>query len=110
MQPLWKTVRNFLKKLKLKLPFDPAVLLLGLYSKNPETLFQKNLCTPVFIAAQFTIAECWKQPRCPSANKWIKKPWYIYTMEFYTAEGKKELLPFATAWMELENIIKIISV
>ena len=59
----------------------------------------------MFIAAQFTIAECWKQPRCPSANKWIKKPWYIYTMEFYTAERKKELIPFAMAWMELESII-----
>ena len=60
---------------------------------------------PVFIAAQFTIANYWKQPKCPSPNEWIKKLWYIYTMEFYTAERKKELLPFATAWMELESIM-----
>ena len=58
----------------------------------------------MFIAAQFTIAKCWKQPRCPSVNEWIKKLWCIYTMEFYEAERKKELLPFVTAWMELESI------
>ena len=58
----------------------------------------------MFIAALFIIAKCWKQPKCPSVNEWIKKLWYIYTMEFYTAERKKELLPFATAWMELESI------
>ena len=79
--------------------------MLGLYPKNPETPIQKNLCTPIFIAAQFTIAKCCKQPKCPSVNEWIKKLWYIYTMEFYAAERKKELLPFATAWMELESII-----
>ena len=59
----------------------------------------------MFIAAQFTIAKYWKQPKCPSVNKWIKRLWYIYTMEFYTAETKKELIPFATAWMELESIM-----
>ena len=105
VQPLWKTVWNFLRKLKMELPFDPAIPLLGLYPKNPETAIQKNLHTPMFIAAQFTIAKCWKQPKCPSVNEWIKKLWYIYTMEFYAAEGKKELLPFGTAWMELERIM-----
>ena len=89
----------------MELPFDPAILLLGLYPKNPETPIQKNLCTPTFIAAQFTIAKCWKQPKCPSVNEWIKKLWYIYTMEFYAAERKKELLPFVTAWMGLEIIM-----
>ena len=59
----------------------------------------------MFIAAQFTIAKCWKQPKCPLVNEWIKKLWYIYTMEFYAAERKKELIPFATAWMELESIM-----
>ena len=97
VQPLWKTVWNFLRKLKMELPFDPAIPLLGLYPKNPETAIQKNLCTPMFIAAQFTIAKYWKQPKCPSANEWIQKLWYIYTMEFYAAERMKELLPFATA-------------
>ena len=96
---------NPIKKLKMEWPFDKATPLLGLYSKNPESPIQKNLCTPMFIAAQLTIAKCWKQPKCPSANEWIKKLWYIYTMEFYAAERKKELIPFATAWMELESIM-----
>ena len=89
----------------MELPFDPTVLLLGLYPKSPEIPIQKNLCTPMFISAQFTIAKNWKQPKCPSANEWIKKLWYIYTMEFYAAERKKELIPFAKAWMELESIM-----
>ena len=72
VQPLWKTVWNFLRKLKMELPFDPAIPLLGLYPKNPETAIQKNLCIPMFIAAQFTIAKCWKQPVCPSVSEWIK--------------------------------------
>ena len=105
VQPLWKTVWNFLRKLKMELPFDPAIPLLGLYPKNPETPTHNNWCTPTFIAAQFTTAKCWKQSKCPSVNEWIKKLWYIYTMEFYTAERKKELLPFLAAWMELESIM-----
>ena len=105
VQPLWKTVWNFLKKLEMELPFDPVIPLLGLYPNNPETPVQKNLCTPMFIAALFTIAKCLKQPRCPSVNEWIKNLWYIYTMEYYPAERKKELLPFETEWMELESIM-----
>ena len=89
----------------MELSFDPAIPLLGLYPKNPETPIQKNLCTAMFIAAQFTIAKCWKQPKCPSVNEWIKNLWYIYMMEFYAVERKKELLPFMTAWMELESIM-----
>ena len=89
----------------MELPFDPAIALLGLYPKNPETPIQRNLRNPKLIAAQFTIAKCWKQPKCPSANEWIKKLRYIYTVEFYAAERKKELIPFATAWMELESIM-----
>ena len=92
-------------KLKMELPFDLPIQLLELYPKNPESPIQKNLCTPMFIAAQFTVAKCWKQPKCPSVNEWIKKLWYIYIMEYFSAEGKKELLPFVTAWMELENIM-----
>ena len=89
----------------MELPFDLAIPLLGLYPKNPETPIQKNLCTPMFIAAQFKIAKCWKQPKCPSVNQWIKKLWYIYTMEYYTEERKKELLLFIATWMELESIM-----
>ena len=105
VQPQWKTVWNFLKKLKIELPFDLTIPLLGLYAKNPKTPVQKNLCTPIFIAASFKIAKCWEQHKCPSVNKWIKTLWNIYMMEFYAAERKEELLPFMTAWMELENIM-----
>ena len=89
----------------MELPFDSAIPMLGLYPKNPETPIQNNLCTPMFIAAQFTIAKSWKKPKCPSVNEWIKKLWNIYTMEFYAAERKKELISFATAWMDLESIM-----
>ena len=89
----------------MELPFDQAILLLGIYPKNPETPIQKNLFTPMFIAGLFTIAKCWKHPRCPSVNEWIRKLWYIYTVEFYAAERKKELILFATAWMEMESIM-----
>ena len=107
------TVENsmeFPQKLKMELHFHLAIPLLGLYPKNPEIPIQKNLCTPMFIAAQFTIAKCWKQPKFSSVNELIQKKkkknlWHIYTMEYYIAERKKELLPFATAWMELESIM-----
>ena len=81
VQPLWETVWNFLRKPKMELSFDLAIPLLVLYTKNPESPILKNLCTPMFIAAQFTIAKCWKQLKCPSANEWIKKLWYIYALE-----------------------------
>ena len=106
MQTGEATVENsmeFPQKTKNGTALDPAIPLLGLYPKNPKTPIQKNPCTPMFIAAQFTIAKYWKQPKCPSANEWIQKLWYIYTMEFCAAERKKGLIPFATAWMELEN-------
>ena len=103
--PMQKTVWNFLRKLKMELPFDPAIPLLGLDRKSPETPIQKNQCTPMFIVAQFTIAKCWKQPKFPSVSEWIKKLWYIYTIEFYAAGRKKELIPFATVWIELESIM-----
>ena len=105
VQPLWKTVWNFLKKLKVELPFDPVTALLGLYPKNPKAPIQKNLCNPVFIAVLFAITKCWKQPKCPSVNEWIKKLWCVYTIEYYPAERKMELLPSMTAWMELASIM-----
>ena len=108
MQTGVATVENsmeFPQKPKMELPFDPAIPLLGLYPKNPETPIQKNLCTPIFIAAQFSIAKYWKQPKCPSANEWVKKTLVYLHNEFYAAERKKELIPFVTAWMELESIM-----
>ena len=83
----------------------PPFSLLGLYPKNPEISIQRKFIIPMFIAAQFTISKCWKQPKCLSENEWVKKLWYIYTMEFYAAERKKELLPFETVWMGLESIM-----
>ena len=92
------------KKLKMELPYDPAISLLGIYPKYPKTPIRKNLCTPMFIAAISTIVKCWKQPKCPSVDEWIKKLWFIYTMKYYAAERKKkEGLPFVTAWMELDT-------
>jgi hypothetical protein len=83
VQPLWKTVWRLLKKLKIDLPYDRVIPLLGLYLKECKSGNNKDPCTPVFIAALFTIAKLWKQPRCPTTNEWIKKMWYLYTMEFY---------------------------
>ena len=83
MQPLWRTVWKFLIKLKKELPHDPAIPLLGIYLN--KTMIQRDTCTPVFTAALFTIANTWKQPKCPLTDEWIKKTWYIYTMEYYSA-------------------------
>ena len=77
VQPLWRIVWRFLKKLEIELPYDPAIPLLGIH--NEETRIERDMCTPVFIAALFTIARTWKQPRCPSADEWIRKLWYICT-------------------------------
>ena len=89
IQPLWKTVWGFLKKLGIKLPYDPAIPLLGIYPK--ETKIEKDTYVPVFIAALFTRARTCKQPRCPLTNEWIKKLWYIYTMEYQSAIKRNTL-------------------
>ena len=82
IQPLWRTVWRFLKKVKIELPCDPAIPLLGKYPKKTKILTRKDTCTPMFTAALFRIARSWKQPKCPSRGEWIKKMWYIYTMEY----------------------------
>ena len=92
VRPLWKTVWSFLRKLKMVLPFDPAILLLGLYPKSPETPIQKNLFIPMFIT-QFTIAKYWKLPKCPSANEWIQKLWYIYPWNSMQQRERRSLYP-----------------
>ena len=103
VQPLWRTVWSFLKKLKIELPYDPAILLLGIYLE--KTIIQKDTGTPMFIAALFTIAKTWEQPKCPSIEEWIKKMWYIYTIKYYSAIKKNEIMPFAATWMDIEIII-----
>ena len=87
VQSLWWTVWECLKKLEIELPYDPAIPLLGIHTK--ETRIERNTCTPMFITALFTITRTWKQPRCPSADEWIRKLWYIYTMEYYSAIKKE---------------------
>ena len=103
VQPLWRTVWRFLKKLKIELPYDSAIPLLGIYPE--KNMVRKDTCTPVFIAALFTIAKTWKQPKCSSTEEWIKKMLYIYTMEYYSAIKKNEILSFAATWMNLEIVI-----
>ena len=78
VQPLWKTVWSFLKKLKIELTYDPAILLLAIHLEKTKTLIWKDTCTPMFIAALFTIAKTWKQPKCPSTDNWLKKMWCVY--------------------------------
>ena len=106
VQPLWKTGWRFLKKLKIELPYDPATALLGIYPRDTGMLFQRDTCTPMLIATLSTIAKVWKEPKCPSMDEWIKEDVvYTYTMVYYSAIKKNEILPFATTWMELEGIM-----
>ena len=103
VQLLWKTGWRYLRNLYIELPYDPAVLLLGIYPD--KTLLKKNTYTRMFIAALFTIAKTWKVPKCPSTDNWIRKMWYIYIMEYYSAITKNKIMPLAATWMELETLI-----
>ena len=82
VKPLWKTVWRFLKKLEIDLPYDPAIALLGIYPRDTGVLMHRGTGAPMFIAALSTIAKLWKEPKCPSIHEWIKKLWFIYTMEY----------------------------
>ena len=85
------------------MPYDPTIPLLGIYPE--KTIIKKDTCTPTFIAALSTIARSWKQPKCPSTDEWIKKWWYIYTMEYYSAIKRNEIGSFVEMWMDLETVI-----
>ena len=100
--PPWRIVWRFLKKLATELSYDPAMPLLGIHTK--ETRIERDTHTPMFIAALFTIARTWKQPRCPSADKRIRKLWYICTMEYYSAIKRNTFKSVLTRWMKLESI------
>ena len=105
VQPLWRTVWRFLKKLKIELPYDPAIALLGTYPKDTDVMKRRAICTPMFIAAMATVARLWKEPRCPSTDKWIRKMWSIYTMEYYASIRKDEYPTFVATWTGLEEIM-----
>ena len=94
VQPLWKTVWRFLKKLKIELAYDSVIPLLCKYPD--KTMVLKDTCSLLFIAALFTIAKTWKQPKCPSTDKWTKKICYTHTMEYHLAIKQNEIIPFAT--------------
>ena len=101
VQPLWKTVWMYLRKLYIELPCDPAIPLLGMYPD--KTFLEKDTCTHMFPAALFTTAKTWK-PKCPSTNEWIKKMWYIYTMEYYSAI-KEQNNAICSNMDELESLL-----
>ena len=92
VQPLWRTVWRFLKKLEIELPYEPAIALLGIHTE--ETRIERDAGTPVFTEALFTIAKTWKKPKCPLADEWIRKSWYICTVEYYSAIKKTHLSQF----------------
>ena len=107
MQTSTATMENsveILKKLEIELPYDPAIPLLGIHTK--ETRTERDMCTPVFITALFTISRTWKQPRCPLADEWIRKLLYIYTIEYYSAINKNAFESVLMRWMKLEPIIQ----
>ena len=107
MQTSIATVQNSIeipKKARNRMPYDPAISLLGIHTK--ETRIEKDTCTPMFITALFIIARTWKQPRCPLADEWMRKLWYIYTMEYYSALKKNTFESVLMRWMKLEPIIQ----
>ena len=104
IQPLWRTVWRFLIKLEIELPNHPAIPLLGIHTEQTRT--ERDTCTPMFITGLFIIARTWKQPRCPQADKWIRKLWYIYTMEHYSAIERNTFESVLVRWMNLEPIIQ----
>jgi hypothetical protein len=104
VQPLWKSICSFLRKLEVDLPEDPAIPHLAIYPKD-ATPCHKGTCSTMFIVALFVIARSWKQHRYPSTEEWIQKMWFICTIEYYSSSKNEDILSFAGKWIELENII-----
>ena len=104
IQPLWRTVWRFLKKLKIELPYDPIIPVLGIYPE--KNIVQEESFTTIFIATLFTIAWTWKQPKCPWMYEWIKKLWHIYTIDYYSAIKRNEIELFVVRWIELDSVIQ----
>ena len=104
IQPLWRTIWRFLNKLGIKLPYNPAIPLLDIYPE--ENITEKYTCTPMLIAVLFIIARTWKQPGCPSTDEWVKKLWYIYTTEYYSAVKRNAFQSVLMSWMNLELILQ----
>ena len=100
---MWRTVWRFLKKIKIKLRYNPAIPLLGIYLE--KTIIQKDICTPMFTEALFTRSRTWKQLKCPSTEEWIKKMQYICAMEYYSAIKKNKIMPYAATWMDVVIVI-----
>ena len=96
---------HFLNYLEIEIPFDPAIPLLSIYPKDYKSFYFKDTCTRMFIAAPFTIAKTWNQPKCPLKLDWTRKICHIYTMEYYAAIQKDEFVSFVRTWMNLETII-----
>ena len=105
VQPLWKTVWLFFKDLEIEIPFDPAIPLLDIYPKDYKSFYYKDTCTYMFIAALFTIAKTWNQPKCPSVIDWTRKMWHIDTMEYYTAIKSDAFVSLVGTWINLETIV-----
>ena len=103
VQPLWKTVWRFLKNLRIELPYDPTIPLLDVYPPKLKTFTCKDVCTPVFIAAWFSIAKTWQQPKWPRTDGWIKMMWYVYTVEYYSDIKNDEIMLFQ--WMDLQSVM-----
>ena len=100
-----KLCARLLKELKIDLPYDLAIALLGIYPKDADAVKDRDTCTSMFIAAMSTITKLWKEPQCPSKDEWIKKTWFMYTMEYSSAIRNDKYPPFASMWMELEGIM-----
>ncbi|KAF0883693.1 LORF2 protein, partial [Crocuta crocuta] len=101
----WWAVSLCITNLTIKLPYDPAIALLGMYPRDTEMLMHRSTWTPMFIAALSTIAKTWKEPKCPSTDEWIQKMWFIYTVEYYMAMRKNEIWPRVATWMDLEGVM-----